>query len=113
MDLFHGIRVKVAKLLPLLDEIIQDHLRFKHACESNPPIKAVHLVHRLRSDLSLRITASVRFQLQRLVQDSEKHSRIAILVETEIQSPDLPGVARDPIELRKILRRKLGGTASQ
>ena len=99
------IRAKISRLLPALDEIIQDHLKLRYECEKSPPIRAIRLARRIGLEASLRGVAGAKFLLSQLVRTSERSTRFIEAAQTEVLDPELPGVVRDPMEVREMLRK--------
>lgn len=99
------IREKIARLLPALDEVIQDHLKLQYECEKSPPIRAIRLSRRISLVASLRGVAGAKFLLSQLIRTSERSVRFIEAAQTEVLDPELPGVVRDPLEVREMLRK--------
>jgi hypothetical protein len=104
------IREKIAKLTPAFDEIIQEHLKLLHDLETSAPLRALHVGRRLGIQASLKGVAGVKFFLSQLVKQSERSVRHIEAAKREVLDPNLPGVTRDPLEVREQLRKMAKAT---
>jgi hypothetical protein len=100
-----AIRDKMTKLLPALDEIISDHVQLQRDCDKSPPIRAVYLSRRIGLAASIKGAAGVKFLLMQLIKSSGRSTRHVEAAQTEVLAPELPGVVRDPSEVREMLRK--------
>jgi len=104
VKLHADIRTKIQRVLPFLDEIIQDCVKFQLKCGSSYLLRSIHLSRALRFAVLFNLVASVRTQLSAAAKASEKVERRSKDLEREILDPDLPGVPRDPREVREMLK---------
>lgn len=101
-----GIRAKIAKVIPVLDDLIQEHLRLQHDCETSPPIRAIRLARRIGTSESLKTVVAAKFHLNQLIRGAEKSARHIEAAQREVLEPDIPGVSRDLREMREVIRKK-------
>jgi len=106
IKLHSTIRAKIAKVIPLLDDIIQDCAKFEHTCSSSYLLRAVHLSRTFRSPLLLKVVALSRTELNKIAQAAEKVERRSGTLEAEALDPGLPGIQRDFREMNKMVRKR-------
>ena len=99
------IREKISQLTPALDEIIQEHLRMQQDLESSQPLRALRVAHRIGLQASLKGIAGIRYFLTQLARQSERSVRHIEAAKREVLDPNIPGVTRDPLEVREQLRK--------
>lgn len=98
------IREKILRVIPLLDEIIQDCVQFQNKCDRNHLLRAIHLSRTFRFPVLFKVIAIARTQLDQIHKASAKAESRTEILEREILDPELPGVYRDPREVRETLR---------
>jgi hypothetical protein len=102
---YNLIREKIAKLTPVIDEIIQDYLKLIHDLETSQPLRALQVARRIGVHTSLKGIAGVKFFLSQMVRQSERSIRHIEAARRDVLDPELPGVTRDSFEVRDQLRK--------
>ncbi len=104
-ELYQSIQSKVAKLGPALQALARDFVRLQHLSSSSPALRAVRVLHHLKAPLIFKAVVILNAQIGRIMKDMDKSLKRKDILEREVLDPQLPGVSRDPIELRKMLRK--------
>ncbi len=104
-ELYESIQAKIAKLVPSLASLAHDFVRLQGVCNSSPALRSIRLAHHLKSPLLFKAVLMLNAQLGRITRDIGKSTKRRDGLARDILDPALPGVSRDPIELRKMRKK--------
>jgi hypothetical protein len=89
LKLQRGIREKVAKVLPQVEDILQDFAKLQDHCAKTQPLRIVRLGRVLMAQPLFRLALGARFHLQRLNKVSEIAERSAGDIEKDLLDPEI------------------------
>lgn len=87
LQLHRGIREKVAKVLPQVEDVFRDFAKLQEHCSRTQTLRLVRLGRVLMTDPLFKLALGARFHLQRLNKISEVAERTAGDVEKDLLDP--------------------------
>lgn len=89
LQLHRGIRSKVAKVMPQLEDIFRDFSKLQDHCSKTPTLRLVRLGRVLMTDPLIKLALGARFHLQQLNKISEHADRNAGDIEKDLLDPSI------------------------